>query len=138
MNNFMCSGQKACSYLLKKVVAEKDDFRKISLIQIIGVIKCNNSESKLTLFLKDPNWRVRIHTIDALVNLEYFQLIPKLKGVILSDIDDRVKIHAILAIGKNGRQSDLSFLNDLYSKENYHNPLLRKSIKIAIKSIENT
>ena len=134
---FISLGGKACDYLLKKLMIEKDDLIKSDILQIISFIKCSNCEDKLISFLNDPNWRVRFFTIDVLDKLEYEKLSARLPGIILNDTNQKVKIGAIMAIGKSGNAKDIRFLENLATLKKYQNKHLSKAINIALVSLRS-
>ena len=129
---FISLGEKSCDYLLKKLVMENDILMKRDLLQIIGFIKCSNCEKKLVPFLKDPDWRIRFFTIDALDKLEYEKLSSLLRHIIVNDANRQVRIEAIIALGKSGNTKDLQFLHNLAGRKEYQNKKLIEAINMAL------
>jgi HEAT repeat protein len=129
-------GQKSCGFLLQKIDSEDDDLLKCEIIQIIGYIKCPNSEERLIRLLNDPNWRVRFFAIDVLSNFEYDSFFNDLPKFILNENNDNVKMGAIIALGERGSKEDIEFLKNLSIQENYQSEKVSRAISISLENMK--
>ncbi len=135
--NFFKYGKSAGDYLINKLPVETDDILKSDIISVIGHLGCTDCQEKLIPFLSDPDWRVRVFTIDALDDLKYKNISLLLPEIITKDNYKNVKIKAIMTLGKYGSAKDISFLENLAKQEEYKEKNLSKAIDNALSRLKS-
>lgn len=134
---FIKYGRKSGDYLSEKLTTEKDELIIIDALQIIGFVGCTSCKDGLLIFLNDPNWRIRFFALETLEKLEYGEITSLLPNIIKNDSDRRVKIKAIITLGKYGSKKDIAFLKELSNQEEYKNKNVNKAINMAILNLKS-
>lgn len=134
---FIKYGRKSGDYLSEKLTTEKDELIRIDALQVIGFVGCTNCEDSLLVFLNDSNWRVRFFALETLEKLKYREIASLLPDIIKNDSDRRVKIKAIMALGKYGNTLDIVFLEELSNQKEFKNKNLNKAINMAILNLKS-
>jgi len=131
-------GPSAIPSISKSIVSENDTLRYY-LVELLGEIKDENSESLLINALNDPDTAVKEKAIESLANVGTDNAFNPLITTLNNETDRKIKKKTAKTIGKICQKKDLKIFIDTLKKNfpnDYYNKKLIKKTKNRIKRHE--